>query len=87
MTDNDFLQWIYNRMVEVHNENELYDYMHKFKGIIEKNKMTERAQTLAAAIREIVNEFQYYQCCEEEDVEDMLVAIRETCENWRNGDE
>jgi len=45
--------------------------------------MTERAQTLAAAIREIVNEFQYYQCCEEKDVEDMLVAIRETCENWR----
>ena len=45
--------------------------------------MTERAQTLAAAIREILNEFQYYQCCEEEDVEDMLVAIRETCENWR----
>ena len=42
MTDNDFLQWIYNRMVEVHNENELYDYMHKFKGIIEKNKMTEK---------------------------------------------
>lgn len=87
MTDNDFLQWIYNRMVEVHNENELYDYMHKFKGIIEKNKMTERAQTLAAAIREIVNEFQYYEWCEEEVVEDMLVAIRETCENWRNGDE
>ena len=49
--------------------------------------MTERAQTLAAAIREILNEFQYYQCCEEEDVEDMLVAIRETCENWRNGDD
>jgi hypothetical protein len=58
--------------------------------------MTERAQTLAAAIREIMNEFQYYQCCEEEDVEDMLVewceeevvedmlvAIRKTCENWR----
>ena len=49
--------------------------------------MTERAQTLAAAIREILNEFQYYQCCEEEDVEDMLVAIRETCENWRNEDD
>jgi hypothetical protein len=46
--------------------------------------MTERAQTLAAAIREIVNEFQYYQCCEEEGVEDMVVAIRETCENWRH---
>ena len=46
--------------------------------------MTERAQTLAAAIRKIMNEFQYYQCCEEKDVEDMLVSIRETCENWRH---
>jgi len=47
-------------------------------------EMTERAQTLAAAIREIMNEFQYYEWCEEEVVEDMLVAIRETCENWRH---
>ena len=44
----------------------------------------QEESSLAAAIREIVNEFQYYQCCEEKDVEDMLVAIRETCENWRN---
>ena len=28
-------------------------------------------RALAAAIREIVNEFQYYQCCEDE--EDMVV--------------
>ena len=48
--------------------------------------MTERAQTLAAAIREIMNEFQYYEWCEEEVVEDMLVAIRETCENWGTPD-
>ena len=32
--------------------------------------------SLAAAIREIVNEFQYYQCCEEEGVEDMVVDAR-----------
>jgi len=31
---------------------------------------------LAAAIREIVNEFQYYQCCEEAGVEDMVVDAR-----------
>jgi hypothetical protein len=49
--------------------------------------MTERAQTLAAAIREIMNEFQYYEWCEEEVVEDMLVAIRKTCENWRHGND
>ena len=31
---------------------------------------------VAAAIREIVNEFQYYQCCEDEGVEDMVVDAR-----------
>jgi hypothetical protein len=41
MTDNDFLDWIYARMVKVHNENELVDYMQKFKDIIKKGKMTE----------------------------------------------
>lgn len=44
MTDNDFLDWIYARMVKVHNENELVDYMQKFKGIIKKGKMTENIQ-------------------------------------------
>jgi hypothetical protein len=38
MTDNDFLDWIYARMVKVHNENELVDYMQKFKDIIKKGK-------------------------------------------------
>lgn len=32
--------------------------------------------SLAAAIREIVNEHQYYQCCEDEGVEDMVVDAR-----------
>ena len=31
---------------------------------------------VAAAIRAIVNEFQYYQCCEDEGVEDMVVDAR-----------
>jgi hypothetical protein len=44
MTDNDFLDWIYARMVKVHNENELVDYMQKFKDIIKKGKMTENIQ-------------------------------------------
>ena len=35
MKDKEFLQWIYNRLVYVHNENELFDYMHKLKAIIE----------------------------------------------------
>jgi hypothetical protein len=32
--------------------------------------------SLINVIREIVNEFQYYQCCEEEGVEDMVVDAR-----------
>ena len=31
---------------------------------------------VVAVIREIVNEFQYYQCCEDEGVEDMVVDAR-----------
>jgi hypothetical protein len=30
----EFLQWVFDRMVEVHGENPNYDYMHKFKSII-----------------------------------------------------
>lgn len=34
------IEWIYRRMVNIHNENENYDYMVKFKNIIEKlNKL------------------------------------------------
>jgi hypothetical protein len=29
------LEWIYNRLIEIHNENPNYDYMLKFKEIIE----------------------------------------------------
>ena len=31
---------------------------------------------VAAAIRAIMNEFQYYQCCKDESVEDMVVDAR-----------
>jgi hypothetical protein len=39
-TDKDtaHLQWIYDRMSDVHGENENYDYMLKFKEIIEQLK-------------------------------------------------
>ena len=44
---------------------------------VESNKFPNHEElSLAAAIREIVNEFQYYQCCEEEGVEDMVVDAR-----------
>jgi len=32
------LQWVYDRMVNVHGENKDYDYMIKFKEIIEQLK-------------------------------------------------
>jgi hypothetical protein len=36
----------------------------------------DRARVIAAAIREIANEHQYYQFCEEAGVEDMVVDAR-----------
>ena len=33
-------------------------------------------EALATAVREIANEFQYYQCCKDEGVEDMVVDAR-----------
>ena len=44
---------------------------------VESNKFPNHEElSLADGIREIVNEFQYYQCCEEEGVEDMVVDAR-----------
>ena len=37
MKNKDFLKWIYDRMVNIHNENPNLDYMHKFKYIIYGN--------------------------------------------------
>lgn len=34
MSDKEFLQWIYDRLVYVHKENDLYDYMHRLRNII-----------------------------------------------------
>ena len=38
MANKEFLQWIYDRMVNVHQENPYVDYMWKFKEIIDKMK-------------------------------------------------
>ena len=34
MTDQEFLMWIHERLVKVHNEDPLYDYMHTLRAII-----------------------------------------------------
>jgi hypothetical protein len=34
MKDKEFLQWIHDRLKNVHKENEDYDYMHRLRKII-----------------------------------------------------
>jgi acetylornithine deacetylase/succinyl-diaminopimelate desuccinylase-like protein len=34
MHDREFLQWIHDRLNQVHGENEFVDYMHKLRAII-----------------------------------------------------
>lgn len=35
MTDKEHLTWIFNRLVNIHHENPLYDYMHRLRKIID----------------------------------------------------
>ncbi len=35
MKDKEFLQWIHDRLQQVHDENENVDYMHKLRAVIE----------------------------------------------------
>ena len=44
-----------------------------FKGELTQPATDDMREALATAIREIVNEHQYYQCCEDEGIEDMVV--------------
>lgn len=41
MNDTEFLEWIYERLVYVHGENEKLDYMITFKKAITKMKVIE----------------------------------------------
>jgi hypothetical protein len=43
MKDSEFLQWLHNRLVYVHKEDELFDYMHRLRAIILKMKASEIA--------------------------------------------
>lgn len=47
-----------------------------FKGELIVEPTDDMREALATAIREIANEHQYYQCCEEAGVEDMVVDAR-----------
>jgi hypothetical protein len=35
-TDKEFLQWIHDRLINVHGENEHFDYMHKLRAVIDR---------------------------------------------------
>ena len=35
-SDGTFLLWIYYRLINVHNESPFFDYMHRFKSIIDR---------------------------------------------------
>ena len=45
-TDKDHLQWIYNRLAEVHGENKNADYMHRLKTIIDNTNDRVGAETI-----------------------------------------
>lgn len=54
-----FLQWIHDRLVEVHGENENFDYMHRLRNMIceyeqQENKMEmKEIEDLKLAIRKL----------------------------------
>ena len=40
--DSEFLEWIHDRLVNVHKESDLYDYMHKLRAVIARVRCTEK---------------------------------------------
>jgi hypothetical protein len=40
--DSEFLEWIHDRLVEVHGENDLTDYMGKLRRVISRVKCVEK---------------------------------------------
>ena len=61
MTDQQFLYWIHERLVNVHGEGALFDYMHHLRAIIlatPKNRKTDNrtCETNPAEFKKIFNE-------------------------------
>lgn len=44
MNDSEFLQWIHDRMIHHHGEDECYDYMWRFRSIIDKITEMEKSE-------------------------------------------
>lgn len=60
MNDRDFLIWLYERLVNVHREHELYDCMHRLRDIIANTPAGQKAPAVAthsmADLKEIMIE-------------------------------
>ena len=51
-----------------------------FKAELTQPATDDMKEALATAIREIANQYQYYQCCKDEGVEDMVVDAQKLYE-------
>ena len=49
--DKEFLQWIHDRLVHVHNEDENFDYMHKLKNVIRSTDPEKSTPNMIRAIK------------------------------------
>ena len=47
MKNREFLMWLHERLVHVHGENEMYDYMHKLRTIIADTPAWKETQNVA----------------------------------------
>ncbi len=56
--------------------NAAYKVWEAFKAELIVEPTDDMKEALATAIREIANQYQYYQCCKDEGVEDMVVDAR-----------
>jgi hypothetical protein len=57
-----------------------YKVWEAFKAELTQPATDDMKEALATAIREIANQYQYYQCCKDEDVEDMVVDAQKLYE-------
>jgi len=60
--------------------NTAYKVWEAFKAELTQPATDDMKEALASSIREIANQYQYYQCCKDEGVEDMVVDAQKLYE-------
>ena len=62
MKDKEFLKWLHQRLVLVHDENPMVDYLHKLRSIIEATPKDQHTPnvTMGNSIEEINERLQGY---------------------------